>query len=43
MHRFSNLKDARQIIEERRVDYNECRPHTSLGGMTPSKFTETKG
>lgn len=43
MHWFSNLKDAREIIEDWRVDYNERRPHTSLGGMTPKKFAETKG
>ncbi len=43
MYWFSNLKDARGIIEDWRIDYNERRPHTLLGGMTPSKFAETKG
>lgn len=43
MYWFSNLKDGRDIIEDWRIDYNERRPHTSLGGMAPSKFAETKG
>lgn len=43
MHWFSNLKDAREIIEDWRIHYNQRRPHTSLGGMTPTKFAETKG
>jgi 2-keto-4-pentenoate hydratase len=29
---------AQQIIEERRIDYNARRPHTSLGGLTPNEF-----
>jgi putative transposase len=35
---FITLKDARAIIESWRVDYNEGRPHTSLGGLTPREF-----
>jgi hypothetical protein len=35
--------DQYSIIEDWRTDYNERRPRTSLGGMTPSKFAETKG
>lgn len=27
-----------QVVEAWRRDYNECRPHTSLGWMTPAKF-----
>lgn len=37
---FITLKDARVIIESWRVDYNEGRPHTSLGGLTPREFME---
>ena len=37
---FITLRDARAIIEGWRVDYNECRPHTSLGGLTPMEFME---
>ena len=37
-HLFANLKDARQIIEEWRTDYNTNRPHSSLNGLTPTEF-----
>ena len=37
---FITLKNARENIEVWRVDYNERRPHTSLGGLTPSEFIE---
>jgi putative transposase len=35
---FTSIAEAREIIERWRVDYNECRPHRSLGQMTPSAF-----
>ena len=34
-HLFANLKEAREIIEAWRIDYNTNRPHTSLNGLTP--------
>jgi len=37
---FLSLKDARDIIESWRKDYNDVRPHTSLGGLTPSEYLE---
>lgn len=37
-HWFLSLEDARRTIEEWRVDYNEHRPHSSLGGLTPKEF-----
>ena len=37
-HLFTNLKEARQLIEEWRIDYNTNRPHTSLNGLTPNEF-----
>jgi putative transposase len=37
-HLFRSLPAARQIIEEWRSDYNHHRPHTSLGGLTPTEF-----
>ncbi len=37
-HLFANLTEARQIIEESRIDYNTNRPHTSLNGLTPTEF-----
>src|ERR1039457_405722 len=35
---FMSLEDARRIIEEWRLDYNEVRPHSSLGGKTPAEY-----
>jgi len=35
---FTTLKEAIQIIEAWRIDYNTLRPHTSLGGLTPAAF-----
>ncbi|MDR3307097.1 MAG: integrase core domain-containing protein, partial [Endomicrobium sp.] len=32
------LQEAREIIKERRLDYNETRPHSSLNGLTPNEF-----
>ncbi len=37
-HWFMDLPDARQITEKHRVDYNEQRPHSSLGRKTPAEF-----
>lgn len=35
---FTDLDDARKTIEEWRIDYNEERPHSSLGGLSPKWF-----
>ncbi len=35
---FATLAQARRIIESWRVDYNENRPHRSLGQKTPKEF-----
>ena len=40
---FISLKQARGIIESWRIDYNEGRPHTSLGGLTPREYVENTG
>ena len=37
-HWFLSLADARAKIEAWRRDYNESRPHTSLGWMTPAEY-----
>jgi hypothetical protein len=37
---FVSLHDARQKIEAWRIDYNEHRPHGSLGNLTPQEFVE---
>ena len=40
MEVFSSITEARIIIEDWRREYNEIRPHSSLGYMTPSRFAE---
>jgi Integrase core domain len=35
---FTALKEAIEIIEAWRIDYNTLRPYTSLGGLTPTAF-----
>ena len=37
---FLSMGDARERIEQWRTDYNEDRPHTALGGLTPSAFAQ---
>lgn len=37
-HWFPDLAEARQIIENWRIDYNLNRPHSSLDGQTPDEF-----
>jgi len=42
-HWFLSLADARSRIDTWRRDYNECRPHTSLGWLTPAEFASSAG
>lgn len=35
---FSSLEDAQQKIEQWSIDYDEFRPHSSLGNMPPNSF-----
>jgi putative transposase len=35
---FSDLKEVKHLIEAWREEYNESRPHQSLGDRTPSEF-----
>ena len=35
---FMSIDDARDRIETWRQDYNQHRPHGSLGNLTPSEF-----
>lgn len=39
-HWFKNLNEARQIIEDWRVDYNQERPHSSLKHLAPEVFKQ---
>jgi putative transposase len=41
-HVFLTLAEARQTIEAWRLDYNHCRPHSSLGARTPAEFAQLK-
>ena len=40
VNEFVSIDDARQRIEAWRIDYNEHRPHGSLGHLTPSEFAK---
>lgn len=37
---FLSMDDARARIEEWRTDYNQSRPHSALGGLTPTEFAD---
>ena len=39
---FKNRVDAKVLIELWRREYNEVRPHSSLGQLTPAEFAEQK-
>ncbi len=38
---FLSIGDAQSKLETWRRDYNEFRPHSSLGNMTPSAFARS--
>jgi len=38
VHQFASLAEAQTIIETWRLDYNQRRPHSSLGHLTPNEF-----
>jgi putative transposase len=38
VHVFFDLADAREKLEAWRLDYNDVRPHGSLGKLTPTEF-----
>jgi putative transposase len=42
-HWFLSLSDAREKISAWRQEYNQRRPHTSLGFKTPVKFARMAG
>ena len=41
-HWFLSLEDAKEKVEEWRQDYNQNRPHSSLGNISPAEFAEQK-
>ena len=38
VHQFASLAEAQTLIETWRLDYNQRRPHSSLGHLTPNEF-----
>jgi len=41
-HWFANLGEARRTIEAWRLDYNQDRPHSALGYLTPNDFASSR-
>lgn len=37
---FGSLTEAQVVIEAWRIKYNTYRPHSSLGGLTPTEYAE---
>ena len=37
---FFNLEQARQKLESWRIDYNQHRPHSALGGLSPCDYLQ---
>lgn len=42
MHAFKSLDHAKKEIEKWRLEYNNWRPHRSLGNITPREFARRK-
>lgn len=40
VNQFYSIEDANGIIQEFRDDYNNWRPHSSLGNRTPREYIE---
>jgi len=40
---FRSIEHARKVIEEWRMAYNENRPHSTLGFLTPKEFAQKEG
>ena len=38
MYVFSRLSEVKNITEAWLIEYNEERPHESIGNMTPSEY-----
>jgi putative transposase len=38
VYQFVSIEDAQAMIEAWRIDYNQRRPHSSLGHLTPNEF-----
>jgi putative transposase len=42
VHQFLSIEDARTKIEAWRIDYNQHRPHGSLGRLTPNEYARQR-
>ena len=42
VHQFTSIDDAKAKIEAWRVDYNQRRPHGSLGHLTPDEYVRRR-
>lgn len=42
VHQFASLAEAQAVLDAWRLDYNTCRPHSSLGHLTPSEFVSQR-
>ena len=42
VHQFASIMDAQAKIEAWRIDYNQRRPHSSLGHLTPTEFVRQR-
>ena len=40
MELFRNVREAQKIADAWKEEYNERRPHSSLGNLTPKEFAE---
>jgi putative transposase len=38
VHWFETISEARRLIEDWRIDYNESRPHMALGNIPPGEY-----
>jgi putative transposase len=34
------MEDAREKLRAWQIDHNHCRPHSSLGNLTPSEYAK---
>ena len=40
VHQFTSMAEAQHILEAWRLDYNQHRPHGTIGDVTPMEFIQ---